>query len=195
MLFEEEAVGAGDGQQIDVGIETHGSGDHRRVPVSSWAMPPESATRRVGKPRVAELAGELGRSREVRDRSRKVAIRIGIREAGADERHDRAEVDAVAPFQQWVRRRSHLEKRDATAGPNDARQLGEERVEVAEVAQRKAARGAIDIAVTKREPQHVGAHAGHAAPVGAQHAFRQVDADGLDVLRAQLAAKVAGTGR
>ena len=45
VLFEEEAVGAGDGQQIDVGIETHSPGDHRRVPVSSWAMPPESATR------------------------------------------------------------------------------------------------------------------------------------------------------
>ena len=45
VLLEQEAVGARDGEQVDVGVEPDGAGDHRRVPVSSWAMPPDSVVR------------------------------------------------------------------------------------------------------------------------------------------------------
>ena len=57
VLLEQEAVGAGDGEQVDVGVEPDGAGDHRRVPVRSWAMPAgEQRALRVGEARGAEQA-------------------------------------------------------------------------------------------------------------------------------------------
>ena len=47
-LVEHVAVVAGEGEQVDVRVESTGAGDERhgrRVAVISWAMPPESSWR------------------------------------------------------------------------------------------------------------------------------------------------------
>ncbi len=81
MLLEEEAVAAGDGEQVDVGVETDGAGDHRRVAVSSWAMPPESSRApRVGEARGAEHLDERGGLGQIGHRTGKVAVGVAVRE-------------------------------------------------------------------------------------------------------------------
>ena len=57
VLFEEEAVRSRDREEVDVGVEPDRAGDHRRVPVRSWAMPPDSNVRCAsGKPAAWNIA-------------------------------------------------------------------------------------------------------------------------------------------
>ena len=107
--------------------------------------------------------------------------------------HDLAEVDAVAPAQdrvvgRWRPRAARRGPPTRTTRASSAKNGGK----LAQVAQREPARGAVDVAVAEGEPQHVGEHTGDAAPIGAQHAVGQVDADRLEACGRELAAQVAG---
>ena len=64
--------------------------------------------------------------------------------------------------------------------------------EVDEVAQREAARHAVDRAVGHRQAQDVGLHTGRAAAVGAQHAEAEVDRDRPVPGAGEVDAQVAG---
>ena len=74
-------------------------------------------------------------------------VGVAVGKQAPNEWHDLAEVDVVAEAQNSALGAAHIEQRNATTGTNNSRQFGEERVELHEVAKRKAARDAVDRAV------------------------------------------------
>ena len=147
-----------------------------RVPVNSWVTPSVSWCCAASANPLRRKRGDdlLGR-RQVGDAARQIAVGGRVGQPAADLRDDLAEVHAVAGAHEAVAWHPDVEQGDASAGADDAGQLGEERWQVDEVAQGETAGHPVDR--VRRRPGGGGCRPGpgRAAVVGAQHPEAEID--------------------
>ena len=100
-----------------------------RVPVSSWAMPPDNVVRCAsGNPAARNMSTSAVGLGEVGHRARQVAVGVAVGEQPADDRARRAEVDAVTPTQDRVVGVATSSSAMRPPGRTTRAELGEERL-------------------------------------------------------------------